>query len=417
MVDEGNKELKRKIQIGLIVTLAAIAAWGQQSRVYREGNQWVEEVTGTLPASHNLKLITDMGSAHIRGGQNIANANAITYTIKKRVSASSEQEARREFEQIRISASSYGDAAMIRGQASSYSRGRHFSADFDIQSPRDMALINAHTGGGSLEVKSINGRVEVQTGGGNLQLDDINGGIEAQTGGGNVEVGNAGADVHVETGGGGIHVGSAKGVIQASSGGGPIRIDSGEQRMELNTGGSDIHVTTCGGDLKAQTGGGNITIGSVNGQAYLETGGGSIRLGSANGPVRASTGGGSVELYKMSHGAHVETGAGGITAEFIGTGPNFSDSRLETAAGDIRVYLPANLPVTVQAAIDVANGHSIRTDFSEFKITSEGQDYGPKEQYCEGKLNGGGPTLHVHTTVGNIDLLKRTLSASNENPR
>ena len=408
--------MKSKIQIAVVALALAGIAVAQETKVYREDGAWVEEISGSLPAQRNLKLVTNLGSVHIQGGA----GTDISYVIKKRVRTSSEQEARRQFEFLRVSASTQGDTVVLYGQGRGYGRGRSYSADFDIQAPRALELVNAHTGGGALAVNSINGRVEAETGGGNVSLDGIGGAITASSGGGSVAVGTAGSDVNVETGGGNIDLRSANGTVFAHTGGGNINIDSGKQGITLDTGGGSIMVSECGGDLKATTGGGSIRAGKVGGQALLSTGGGSIRLASAQGPVRAHTGGGSVELYSLLRGARADTAGGGITAEFVGQGDNFTESHLDTAAGDIRVYLPENLAVTIRAAIDMASGQKIHSDFSALQISSEGPDYGPKETFCEGNLNGGGKMLQIHTSTGSILLLKRTASAdnhSNHTPR
>jgi hypothetical protein len=78
------------------------------------------------------------------------------------------------------------------------------------------------------------------------------------------------------------------------------------------------------------------------------------------------------------------------------------DSLLETSAGDITVYLAPNINLSIRASIEVANGHGIRSDFPEIRISSEGGDYGPKTVSAEGNLNGGGPLLKVRTTTGDI---------------
>jgi DUF4097 and DUF4098 domain-containing protein YvlB len=403
--------LKTRVQIALIALALAGVAMAQEAKVYRDGEAWVEETTGSLPAQHNLKLITNLGSVHIQGGA----AENITYVVKKRVYNSSEQEARRVFDLIRITAGTQGDTVTIDGQGpKNYGRGRSYSADFDIRTPRELE-VNARTGGGNLGVSSINGPVEAETGGGNVSLDDIGGAIRASSGGGSVDVGTAGADVKVETGGGNINLRSANGSVYARSGGGSIHIDSGKQNVVMETGGGTISVADCGGDLTAETGGGNINAGNVGGKATLKTGGGAIKLTSANGVVEAESGGGGVELYRLTRGAVAETGGGQITVEFTGDGAKFTDSRLETAAGDIRVYLPENLPVTVQAAIDMASGQKIRSEFPSLQISSEGS--GPGEAWCTGNINGGGKVLHIHTSTGNIELLKRTVSVSDRNPR
>ena len=394
----------------VLLLAAALAVRAQESKIYRDGDTWVQEVRGSLdqPSVRTLKLITDAGSVRVSG----ANQSGITYIVRKRVRVGTEDEARRAFEQFRVSISAPGEYAVIRAEAPRASRYRNFAADFNVNVPRALDLVKAETGGGGLDVANINGRVEAETGGGNISMDEIWGAISARSGGGNVDIGHVG-EIRIETGGGNIRIHQADGNITAESGGGNIHIEEGKRNMELHTGGNGIRVNNCGGDLVASTGGGTITAGNVNGRAKLETGGGSIHLGSANGPVYAQTGGGSVELYKLTHGATAETGSGGIVAEFIGAGRDFGESRLETAAGDIRVFLPQNLPVSVYAAIDVSNGHAIHSDFSDLKITSSG-NWGPGETYCKGDLNGGGPTLHVHTTTGSIDFLRT--AAANRNP-
>lgn len=381
------------------------ALMAQERHITRDGDTWVETSTGTLPAANAVKVITDLGSVQVEGTE----GNQISYTVTKRVHAYSQDAAQRIFDAVAVSASTQGETAYLRGQAS---RGsfHNFSASFAVRVPRQLTQASARTGGGSLDVMHINGHLEAETGGGNVHLDDIGGGAEVTTGGGNVDVGKvSGGTLEIETGGGSIHIGTVQGTLQARSGGGRIDVETGYGAMSLNTGGGSIRVGSCRGDLEAQTGGDNIIIGDVIGRAELETGGGSIHLGSASGPVRAETGGGSLELRGLGQGVEAETGAGAITAEFVGRA--MQDSRLETAAGDIHVYLPSDMRATVSASIDMADGHEIRSEFSELRVINEGGDWGPKESYCKGSLNGGGQRLSVHTTTGNIDFM-RTESAS-----
>jgi hypothetical protein len=75
---------------------------------------------------------------------------------------------------------------------------------------------------------------------------------------------------------------------------------------------------------------------------------------------------------------------------------------LETSAGDITVFLAADLAITIRASVELANGHQIRSDFSDIHVTTEGGEYGPKTVTAEGRLNGGGPVLKVRTTTGDI---------------
>lgn len=77
---------------------------------------------------------------------------------------------------------------------------------------------------------------------------------------------------------------------------------------------------------------------------------------------------------------------------------------METSAGDLTVYIASNVKVTIDAAIDSAFGHKINSDFPEVRITSDGGDWGPRELYAKGNLNGGGPVLKLRASTGNINI-------------
>jgi DUF4097 and DUF4098 domain-containing protein YvlB len=355
-----------------------------------------QEITGSLAAVKNLKVKVDIGSVRVEGGSQ----QGISYVIRNHSYSGSEEKAKREFDNYKVSAYVHGDTAWIVGDWQG-GRPHKFSGDFVVNVPREMDEIIAETEGGNVSASGIAGRVDAQSGGGSIRVDDIGGAIKAETGGGNIDVGNVGSDVNLSTGGGSIKVNSAKGRIEAESGGGSVTIVSGMQGAVLETGGGSIQVERCGGRVKASTGGGSIDLGDIGGPAEMETGGGSIRLGSAKGPVRAETGGGSIELNGVPS-ARAETGAGGIVARFVAANGENHDSQLETSAGDITVYLAPNVNISVRASIEVANGHNIRSDFSDIRVTTEGGDYGPKTVTAEGSLNGGGPVLKVRTTTGDI---------------
>jgi hypothetical protein len=55
----------------------------------------------------------------------------------------------------------------------------------------------------------------------------------------------------------------------------------------------------------------------------------------------------------------------------------------------------------------MANGHNIRSDFQDIHVSGEQSDYGePTTITAEGSLNGGGPTLKLRTTTGDIRILR-----------
>jgi DUF4097 and DUF4098 domain-containing protein YvlB len=383
--------------IGAVAITLASLALGQETRVYREGGNWVQEMTGDLGTAKSLRVKLAMGAVRVQGGAQAG----ITYVIHRHAYTSSEQQARREFESYRVNASVKGDAAWIVAETGG--RDRKCADDFVINVPRNLESAKLETGGGSVSATGIAGRVEIESGGGSLHLDDIGGDVVAQTGGGAVDVGSVDGAVKLETGGGTIMIGSVKGEIKAESGGGSVVVLSGLQGAVLETGAGGIRVEKCGGAVKATTGGGSVDLGEIGGSAQIETGAGSIRLASAKGRVQAQTGGGSIQLNGATS-VQAETSAGGIVVKLLSSKDVVhNNSTLETSAGDITVYLATDLAISVRAEIEIANGHTIRSDFPDIRVSSEGGQWGPKTVTAEGRLNGGGPVLKVRTNSGNVN--------------
>jgi DUF4097 and DUF4098 domain-containing protein YvlB len=392
--------LKRALQlVGLASVLALLAplALAQETHVSRDGGAWSQEITGSLAAVKVLRVKVDMGSVKVHGGQQ----QGINYIVHTHFGNSSEQDARKQFEQYKVTAYVKGDTAWIVGDWQGGKHPRRFSGEFSVVVPRDMALVKLETDGGNVEAIGVGGRVEAESGGGGMKLDDIGGGVSAETGGGSIDVGTVSGDLALHTGGGSIEVRRANGKVVAETGGGGVTILSGAQGATIETGGGSIEVHQCNGRVKVSTGGGSVDLSDVGGPAEIETGGGSIRLSSAKGHVHAETGGGGIELYGVPS-ASAQTGAGGITVKLVNTGAERADSDLETSAGDITVYLASDVAVNVRASVEMGNGHRITSDFSDIRIASEGDKWGPKTLTAEGSLNGGGPLLKVRTSSGDI---------------
>ena len=250
---------------------------------------------------------------------------------------------------MRISAIKNAEGDFIEGRLASRNLNR-FNAEFVVQIPRELELVKVETRGGSLNFSSMLATVLGATGAGSVKLDDLDGSVKITSGGGNVEVGRLGSDFSLTTGGGDVHIKNIGGQTHMNIGGGKVYVGS-TKGADIQTGAGNIEVRKCNGDLAASLWRRQSNSGRVNGAVQAETTGGSVHLDSAKGRVQVTTGGGSVELFNLGQGAKVETGAGGITAEFVGKRGTFSDSSLHTAAGDVVVFLPRDLPVTVHASV------------------------------------------------------------------
>src|SRR5215472_7612152 len=235
-----------------LITIAA-AAQTNTSRVYRDGNGWVEEITGTLPAPaapRILRVNTQVGSVHVNGGPQ----PTVSYTIRKRVFYGSEEAARREMQNITVTAASQGDTAVFEGEWNE-ERNHRGSVDFNISAPRGLELVKIDTSGGAIAVRNISGRLEAHTMGGGIDLDQIGGLANVHTMGGGINVGSITGEARLETTGGSIHIKSEGARLYALTAGGSVEAGTIAGPADLKTAGGGIRVRQTGGDLLATTGG------------------------------------------------------------------------------------------------------------------------------------------------------------------
>ncbi len=118
-----------------------------------------------------------------------------------------------------------------------------------------------------------------------------------------------------------------------------------------------------------RTAGGQIDLGEVHGSVHAETGGGGIRVISVAGPMEVATNGGSICLTRVANRVHAETGEGTITAWI---NPDESEktqvvrlpgpSQLASHTGDIVVYLPRNIAMTIDATVENGGPGRIQAD-------------------------------------------------------
>jgi len=398
----GQGKISLRKSIGTAVWLAvavSLPLLAQQVRVYRDGNSWVEETSGTLPAPRELRIYTDVGSVEVRG-----KARGIVYILHKRVVTASKEEAERQFQKMKFTAVRTGEQAVLEGKLLPGDVTR-LTADLSMQVPYDLKKVLVNTGGGAMKLNSIAGAVTAKTGAGPVKLDDIAGPVAVTTGGGEVVAGSLGSDAMVKSGGGGVHIDNIVGSGKINNGGGPVYVGMAHGlTIENDAGSIDVH--RCFGNFQASTGGGNVNVGEVGGTVRIDAGAGSVRVAGAGGNVQVNTGGGSVELFNVAQGARVETPAGAITVQFITKPGNFTESQLHTGSGDVLVFLPDELALTVHASADMAPGYGIRSDVPGIRITRQGGGFGPQSIWAEGLLNGGGPLLRIRTGMGHIDFRK-----------
>jgi DUF4097 and DUF4098 domain-containing protein YvlB len=198
--------------------------------------------------------------------------------------------------------------------------------------------------------------VDLRSSGGSIATVDISGNLKAHTSGGKLEFANL------------------EGTLTADTSGGSISIEGCRCPVEIKTSGGDISVVNGTGVLHAHTSGGRIEVRNLAGDADLETSGGNLVLEKIKGKLVGRTSGGSIHASAPGEVA--------------------GDMRLRTSAGNIELAVPANAALDIDARTHV--GHVT----SELPLTA--MDAG--REYLHGKLNGGGKSVVLETSAGNIAL-------------
>jgi DUF4097 and DUF4098 domain-containing protein YvlB len=324
-----------------------------------------------------------------------------------RAYTSDEAEARGLFDKFELSARSM-EAGGVYLSSQSPRRARHGSnlrVQFQITVPQRFNL-DVETQGGDITVEApLEGEARLTTAGGDVRSSDVTGAVRIETAGGSIEVGKIGGDLTARTAGGSIRVGDAKGDVILETSGGEIVTGAVAGALRAETAGGDVVVGGANGQVLARTAGGQIQIGPTGGSVRAETAGGSIRLQSARGRVVAETAGGSIDLLQVESAVRATTAAGRILAELNCTKKSFGASQLETSMGDVYVYLPSNVPLTIDAAIQTAAGRQIQSDFP-LDIQGNKEEWVPSTLRGHGTLNGGGEVLRIRTVAGNIEIRK-----------
>jgi len=416
----------RAATLVVVAALGALAVtpavWGRTRRAKEpgEGPRVMEEKTGTVATREGLRLrlVADLGDVRILTQK----SDQVSYKVRIETD-SRDPEAQSLLRQYALAARGNAAGVQLTGQMPSRHFQGHLWVSYEVTVPRNYNL-DVVTQAGNIETQDIDGRVVLTTSGGNVTAGSVGGpealGARLETQGGHITVKDVNGELRAITAGGHIAAANVRGDAVLRTGGGHIRTGTIHGTAQLDTGGGNITVQRTGASVAASTGGGQIDFGEAAGSIRARTGGGGIRILRVAGPTQLETGGGSIFLTMVEGAVHASTGAGSITAWFWKEGPAepsgtpkphkvFAASQLTTRQGDIVVYLPRELAVTIEAMIDMAADHRIEADPSlPLKVTySDPGAAGSRNAATvrgECAMNGGGEVLRLRTAGGNIRL-------------
>jgi DUF4097 and DUF4098 domain-containing protein YvlB len=216
---------------------------------------------------------------------------------------------------------------------------QNVSVDYRITVPASTQ-IHATDGSGDLDVRGIQGPLNVSTGSGDVAAQTIGSDVQVVAGSGDLTLSNVAGNLDVTTGSGDAALRHIQGDSRLHTGSGDLTIDEPGRAIIADTGSGNVKVTGAKNDLRLHTSSGDIEVAGTPGIATfwdLRTSSGSVKLhvpSEAGFRLFAHTSSGGIETNipividekTSSHElrAHVGTGEGRI--------------EIETASGDIEIH-------------------------------------------------------------------------------
>ena len=175
--------------------------------------------------------------------------------------------------------------------------------------------------------------------------------------------------------------------------GGDIRVGSLQGNVVARTSGGNLVFERIDGDLDGKTSGGNVSLVEGTAKARLSTSGGNIQIDRAAGPTSVSTSGGNISVNSATQITRATTSGGNIRVKL--TEAPQQSTTYNTSGGDITVSLPTSAAWTLDAE---TSGGEVRVSGVPITVTKSNTS----KSRLAGTVNGGGPTLSLNTSGGEI---------------
>lgn len=335
---------------------------------WEEEYSFSEELTHPAPAVRPVRIDIPRGNITVVGD----NTQEIRALLNKRLSGSTEEEARERAQQAGIEIVEQGDSYVVRRRSGSEAWLR---VDVELHVPA-KAAVNARAGSGSVRIQGMEGNLTVDADG-SLEVRDAKGSLEAKVDG-DVLVAGVTGDVRID--------GSCDDIDVADIAGGATVRCGFTGRTSLRNIAKQVYFKS------ART---EMTAGSLPGRMII--GSGDLELYDAPKDVTLTTRNYDILMDNVAGRIQVQNRNGKIETRL--PKPPTDEISLSNERGGIELTLPANS--TFEISANSERGGDLETDFGGLTVDRSGRD-----RRMEGRVGTGGPRIRLHTTYDDITLRK-----------
>ena len=402
----------------------------QEATVARDKDGFVETIERryTVDPGVALTLEAETGSVQVDSWTN----DEVEIHIQKRIEGRREDRARNAFEEIEVVLSRRDNNVHIRvvdNDESIFFRNR-VTVEMNVRVPVSCTL-DLTTVDGTIEIEEVMGPVTARTVDGNIEIRTAEGLVDASTTDGNVEIEEVTGSVTAHAVDGDIEIDSTRGQVMAGTTDGDIDIRNTLGTVAAKSVDGDIDIRHVTGDVSASTTDGDISIRGAQSAVTVDTVDGNIETDTTDGDIDADALEGNIHLFDARGSVNAQAIRGSIEVYVARTNRDTEQTEidsqnterdletqrnLETTEGDVTIYLPEDLPATIEA--EGSSGGLLlsrlwRNDLghidSDFGLNqSEWGVFFYVQSEASGDLIGGGDRIRLKTNSGNIYIKERS---------
>jgi hypothetical protein len=167
--------------------------------------------------------------------------------------------------------------------------------------------------------------------------------------------------------------------------------------LQARTSDGNVTMTGLQGQLGLTTGDGNVTLDHLSGDVHIKSGDGHVTITDASGALDARTSDGSLSVDGLFHALALHTSDGRLDLR-LRQGTKLTEaSTVQSSDGSVAIHLPPNFAADLN--VHSSDGH---VDCALPLTLDHYQSSGGDSHELHGKLNGGGASLLVRTSDGNV---------------
>ena len=167
--------------------------------------------------------------------------------------------------------------------------------------------------------------------------------------------------------------------------------------LEVTTGDGGVDIDSINGSLNVHTGDGHIIVQGARGDMHLRAGDGHVEGRDLDGTLEVTTGDGHINVTGRFDSLNLRAGDGSVTARALAGSQVQPSWTIHTGDGSVDLEIPGELQANLEASTH--DGHislgipvMVEGSFSSSRV--------------QGKMNGGGGQVSIHTGDGSIHLSK-----------